>query len=467
MARVVISLDSDDGQRVGSSSSSDGEATDDTLKHLSPPPASKPVSRASDSDKEQQTQELANTTEHPKKRAKVADSKRTAASDSDAAKSTRQRQLQEDKERTKAEKLQEKQRKAEERERLKQQKKESQRLEKERRQQFTNANKRHSRAEVVQEMIVDLDDRLTSRDGLAVSADDARAAFSELGCEVNITGLPYSQCVQWRRRVTRTFDSAQQLWVPLSDASVFIQTESSAVVRILSGERFATMAQDRTLADLDADVQRFKAAFVDQRCIYLVEGLEAWHRNQKARRNRKHREQVAQGEPPAATPSADLLVDTQWERVEDAIVHMQMAHHVEVVTTRDRADTLSTLVSYTGEIASLPCNRQMFVEHEHNFCTDIQLASGADETDTWKKMLLSISLCSLPVATAIVKRYPTVAALYDAYSSNPDSAPLLLENLEFRTTGGQVRRVGPAMSRKLLKIFTSGEPQMLVYDTFG
>lgn len=67
-----------------------------------------------------------------------------------------------------------------------------------------------------------------------------------------------------------------------------------------------------------------------------------------------------------------------------------------------------------------------------DFCMDGRIRSGADNTDTWLKMLQNIQQCTEAVAKAIVGEYPTIYSLYEAYTrcASTADAEMLLADIE-------------------------------------
>lgn len=80
--------------------------------------------------------------------------------------------------------------------------------------------------------------------------------------------------------------------------------------------------------------------------------------------------------------------------------------------------------------------KQKSISSESNemldFCMDGRIRSGADNTDTWLKMLQNIQQCTEAVAKAIVREYPTIYTLYEAYTrcESTADAEMLLADIE-------------------------------------
>lgn len=66
------------------------------------------------------------------------------------------------------------------------------------------------------------------------------------------------------------------------------------------------------------------------------------------------------------------------------------------------------------------------------FCSDTKEKSGRNPLDTWIKMLAQIHRLTESAAHGIVKEYPTMRSLYDAFEArdHPHTRELLLKDCE-------------------------------------
>ena len=77
------------------------------------------------------------------------------------------------------------------------------------------------------------------------------------------------------------------------------------------------------------------------------------------------------------------------------------------------------------------------------------------------KHLMCLPGLSEKIAIAIVKEYPRLEMLYDIYLSDEydeEDKKSLLENIQIVGNNGKSKRIGPAISHKIYKFFTSIEP---------
>jgi crossover junction endonuclease EME1 len=84
-----------------------------------------------------------------------------------------------------------------------------------------------------------------------------------------------------------------------------------------------------------------------------------------------------------------------------------------------------------------------------------QVRSGTNAEDTFSKMLQQVHMSTEGVAKAIQMRYPSVQKLFDAFLTGGDDVlkdiPIVRNRAGGVATG---RALGPAMSRKMARVFT-------------
>ena len=115
----------------------------------------------------------------------------------------------------------------------------------------------------------------------------------------------------------------------------------------------------------------------------------------------------------------------------------------ETHSTEDTADWIVQLIHSTKPDVKHSLNPRVY--------------SGLDATGSWQCMLLQIYRVSIPMATAIMKVYPTVQSLTNAYS--------ISDCLDKMLIGIQVsddRKIGVAISKHIHCIFTSDNPNYMI-----
>lgn len=116
---------------------------------------------------------------------------------------------------------------------------------------------------------------------------------------------------------------------------------------------------------------------------------------------------------------------------------------------------------------------------ESSFCMESgQVKTGEDKDDTFVKMLQEVVRVTPPIAYGIASEYPSVLSLVKAFRKH---GPLVLEDLQVRLSflfdaglgwrlmvalqksanrNGALtdRKIGPAISRRLYKVFMDVDP---------
>lgn len=92
--------------------------------------------------------------------------------------------------------------------------------------------------------------------------------------------------------------------------------------------------------------------------------------------------------------------------------------------------------------------------------------NGEGLLNVWTNMLEKFQFISKDQACAIVAKYPSFYMLMDAYRSlSEKEGKLLLADIQVRRGAGvlaNVRRIGPELSKKLYKFFTSSDPNDII-----
>ncbi|KIH95150.1 alpha-mannosyltransferase [Sporothrix brasiliensis 5110] len=365
---------------------------------------------------------------------------------------------------------------------------------------FHDANKsRLTKAAAAPEMVVRLPSTLsqatkeTTQEKLAA----VKAAHEEW------TSRPVDNIVTWRRKVSNDYKPDLGHWVPVPTR---LEDEKHALV-VLRGDEFVRLVLARdgdpdTLHqtgghDLDSHVAAVKTAFAGYTIVYLIEGLKDWRSRNKTIRNRQFvaavRGEAGSGSgsgaqaataQQAARPSQRLGRRGQKQApqhldealVDEALLDLQMEHsggadgdgsegqgHVLVHETSGGLDTAHWIKVFTEQIALSRYRQQrddLYAAAAASFCMDSgQIATGEDAAESYVLMLQQVARVTEPIAMGVAARYDTVPELLRGFA---DEGPLALEAcLRSRNRNGAPsdRTVGPALSRRLYKVFTGRDPE--------
>lgn len=124
--------------------------------------------------------------------------------------------------------------------------------------------------------------------------------------------------------------------------------------------------------------------------------------------------------------------------------------------------TVPVCSGYRGNSTFTDMHRSQKQSLDTAFCMESgQVKAGDGVSDTYTKMLQEISRLTAPVAYGIAAEYPTLQKLVDGLEMH---GPLALE--ECRKSANKDgaftdRRVGPALSKRVYKVFTGRDPSSL------
>lgn len=91
--------------------------------------------------------------------------------------------------------------------------------------------------------------------------------------------------------------------------------------------------------------------------------------------------------------------------------------------------------------------------------------NGTGLINLWKQQICQFNAVGVETAQAIISQYNSPLALVNKYNqcNSSDESELLLQNIQIRRDLGllsSTRRVGPQLSKKLYKFFTTDDPDV-------
>ncbi|KAK6359857.1 hypothetical protein TWF696_000990 [Orbilia brochopaga] len=364
---------------------------------------------------------------------------------------TRKQKLTEvEKEARKAEREATRAQKAAEKDALKEQKrleKEAKLIQKNESQAMATANKlKGSHVDTVPEMIVDMSsDMHVSRVGTQLG--------TFLG-ELNVTHAPFNSSVpnvvKWRRKVTSTWDENDDVFVPLAVPEI---RNENHVLAVLDAKTFVDLTN--APEELEIYIAQIKSAYPTCKPIIVIEGLAKLVNKSRNDQSRAYAAQVRNRMREGASETVRMNKAAQAvdeDSVEDALLKLQVVHGCLICQTVAYMDTAEAIVSYTQHISQIPYKRaKATLNNSTNFCMDVgQVPSGKTVEDTYNKMLQCVHMSTQGVANAIQSEYPTVQMLFRALL---DGGEDVLKDIRVARNGNG-RALGPAMSRKIARVFT-------------
>ena len=317
----------------------------------------------------------------------------------------------------------------------------------EKRKSLREANKvRHSKTDALKDMVMVVDSALCADGGvLAPVFEHLRSRLEEHGATVTSAEGPCA--IFFERRVRARYNPDEQLWEPL-DAEQIVREPT--VMVLTSGEGAVQALEEDTLREhINKACARCNHAAPVQ-ALLLIVGLDAHFRKQRASRNRAYAQAVRRRLQGGEPPPMQQVEDTQPERINSALLSLQMLHrcHVFRVHGTELADYI---ISITGDIAIRPYRLL-----QQDAPRGIRAPTRGSVELMYRMMLEQIPRSTVHVARAVMSEYPTMRALFDAYAGckSADEAANMLAGLKC-LNGRTSRNLGPSMSRRIHAIFSS------------
>ncbi|GKZ29841.1 hypothetical protein AbraIFM66950_006702 [Aspergillus brasiliensis] len=372
----------------------------------------------------------------------------------------------------------EKEAKAREREAAKAQRERDKQLEKERKQKAKEDKAREKQlaadiAEVnklkvdkkdsTHEMLVDLASTFTD-----TSVGNQTTEIMRL-LKVDLSFFPSAipNIVKWRRKVRATYNDSLGHWEP---CTLHIRDEEEHVLSLLAAQDFINMIVAPTTEPRNTikdHVQRLKSAYPKSRPIYLIEGLTSLMRKNNNAQNRAYQAAVRrQFEDTSARPSTrrkqqqtETLTPIDSDTVEDALLDLQVTHSCLIHHTSSPAESAEWIKNFTEYISTVPYRRERMDLNDSAFCMDVgQVKPGENRSDAFVKMLQEVNRVTASMAYGIATQYPSAIDLVNAMRKH---GPGLLEDVKKSANKNGAltdSRIGPAVSRRLYKVFMGMDP---------
>ncbi|KAK4514259.1 putative cell survival pathways protein [Mucor velutinosus] len=361
----------------------------------------------------------------------------------------------EEKKRQKAKALEEKQRQ-----------KEQKQLEKERKTLFEKENRiRADRNEILKEIIVDIHPNfLKTKPGelLELVLTKKEVEFQNL----LLQHPDPSYTLSWRRKTNSEWDPSSQAFIPLCKTKII---QEPVVLVYVDIPKFTQRIQAKTI---DKYIDVIERDCDGRQIMLLIEGLEAYYKKKMLLKRRQFDAEVRdafnadEGSSNTTNTSkrknnlANLDDGLEPGDVEECLNYLQLVRGVMLVPTKDDEDTASWIESLTTDLA-LGRYKSKNVNDSYKVGK-----SGSDPKDTYLKMLQEIQLCTPAIADSVAWAYPTLQSLHRAYQrKNASDGELLLAALEVERSAlrQRDRKINRLMSRKIYTIFTSDDPEQILY----
>ncbi len=166
----------------------------------------------------------------------------------------------------------------------------------------------------------------------------------------------------------------------------------------------------------------------------------------------------------AATPSLSKS-DLNW-----GVIHLELSENCSIRSYETSQELTDLILSFTKAVSEYADKHEkaeniIFCDSKGESKSKIG-KDGQGLLNLWKDMLECFPMVSCDQAQAICASYPSPFLLYQAYK-NCSKPEMLLADIQVRRGAGvlsSVRRIGPELSQKVHKLFTSKNPNLLLVN---
>ncbi|KAL6719417.1 hypothetical protein ACLMJK_003657 [Lecanora helva] len=311
------------------------------------------------------------------------------------------------------------------------------------------------------EMIVDLPPSIA---GQSVDTQ-IREHLKNLGVDATLYQSSIPNVIKWRRKMKARWNVDHDYWEPIEQMEIH---EEKHVMCLMPAKEFVALATVRDdEADIGTHVAKLKSAYDSRIPIYLIEGLHTWMRKNKTAENRAYQAKVnsisTSNNPNSSSQPASRKKSTAMEiidedLIEDALLRLQVLNGCLVHHSATSGETAEWVAHFTQHISTIPYRTQR-MNLETTFCMESgQVKTGEDKDDTFVKMLQEVVRVTPPIAYGIASEYPNVISLIEAFRRHGPNVLEYLQKSANRNGALTDRKIGPAISRRLYKVFMELDP---------
>ncbi|KAJ1551644.1 putative monocarboxylate transporter mch1 [Nowakowskiella sp. JEL0078] len=306
--------------------------------------------------------------------------------------------------------------------------------------------------------------------------------MQECGVTVELEHQPIPNCILWKRRTSREWDTTRSCWLPCSERVigepvVLVHLDGVTLARLVNGDDVFAMFGKETLslsavADHGGFLIRHQAEVrkAYPRCakvLYLIEGLNKYYTLRQNAAKKKFMQKVrAISEPDRGklVKKKEATLDFETlppkDAIERALLELQILGRCFIHMSTSPEFTGDLIHSFTGDLSiAEEVKYRKEVLSELRFGDTVK--SGVDEQDSWCKMLMELRMITEPIAKAIVSKYKSPRALYNEYkrcSSLKQAEELLVKIQVDPGFGKQLHNIGQSRSKKIYDCVMGQDP---------
>lgn len=269
-------------------------------------------------------------------------------------------------------------------------------------------------------------------------------------------------CIKWRRKTVTANGDFEDWYV---EPEVLIAVSATHFFEMIQASTSVGIAEDQLSLFVESAQKQCLGLKVHLVCI----GYEKFVKSLKAK---KARETKKGGSESSGRKKKNSIPNVSIGDIENASVDLQIKHNIMITYTETPEEFVTLIKQVTKSVGEAPYKR--LKRQDVQFMNEIpsvkiNAKTGEGKRQAWKQMIQQFHNVTTVMATAIVDRYPSVVSLIKAYREcGPDvaKAELLLAEIPVRRGVGTLqtsRRIGPELSYKMYRQFTSVEPSESLY----
>lgn len=212
------------------------------------------------------------------------------------------------------------------------------------------------------DMIVDLP---ASMDGQQVDIQ-IRDFLKNLHIDASLYQSPIPNMIKWRRKVKSRFNEIKGHWEIVEPMVI---EDEKYIICLMDAKEFVALASgtpQHDVPDIEAHVAKVKKQFEGCKPIYLIEGLNAWMRKNKAILNKAYRTAVLGETNDRHDPTSGISLSSSSRRkkdvhkhvdedeIEDALLRLQVLYGCLVHHTTTTVESAKWVAIFTQQISMIP-----------------------------------------------------------------------------------------------------------------
>eukprot|EP01134_Creolimax_fragrantissima_P003041 CFRG3041T1 len=325
------------------------------------------------------------------------------------------------------------------------------------RQLMAEATRGKTDDEIFEQLHVTLDTNLTR----TMDAKELIEALHSLGVATTICDQRIANIIKFRRNCTMydtilisNSNASHEDELPVGAIRRNVETEEQEILYIMEGRKFVDLIVANDLAPY---LKSFRLQVNENRLFLIVDGIDKIYKAEVLARNRYYRERALNGIP-GSSSTTTMSQATQpgvpiKQKIDMAILELQVNQDVHVMCTKNSQMTVSTVVAIAKSIA-LRRKRKSTAVFE--WCTE-----GIKKENTlpsiWRAHLCCFLSVSLEVANAIASQFPSINSLIYALNTAPSKSQFIQELSMVKVDRASKcnRKIGPSLAARIYDFFGS------------